>query len=94
MEELRSRPVSDEELARARVKMRSSILGSVESLFGFGKADLLAAFALFDDDPGRINRLLSAFDGVTPQLLLDTAREYLRPTNRTILEVVPARPAT
>ncbi len=94
VEDLRSNPVSEEELARARVKMRSSILSSVESLFGFGKADLLAAFALFDDDPGRINELLTAFDRITPEMLMETAREYLRPTNRTILEVVPARPAT
>jgi predicted Zn-dependent peptidase len=86
--------VSEEELERARVKMRSSILGSIEGFFGFGRADLLAAFALFDDDPGRINGLLSAFDEITPELMRDTAREYLRPTNRTILEVVPDRPAT
>jgi predicted Zn-dependent peptidase len=94
VEDLRLHPVSEEELERARVKMRSSILGSIEGFFGFGRADLLAAFALFDDDPGRINGLLSAFDEITPELMRDTAREYLRPTNRTILEVVPDRPAT
>jgi zinc protease len=94
VEDLRIRPVSEDELERARVKMRSSILGSIEGLFGFGRADLLAAFALFDDDPGRINGLLSAFDDITPEMLRDTAREYLRATNRTILEVVPDRPAT
>jgi len=94
VEDLRTNPVSAAELERARVKMRSSLLGSVEATFGFGRADLLAAFALFDDDPGRINELLSAFDTVTPDLLLDTAREYLRPTNRTILQIVPARPTT
>ena len=94
VEDLRTNPVSEEELERARVKMRSSILSSMEGLFGFGRADLLAAFALFDDDPGRINGLLSAFDDISPEMLRDTAREYLRATNRTILEVVPDRPAT
>ena len=94
VEDLRSNPVTEEELERARVKMRSSILGSMEGFFGFGRADLLAAFALFDDDPSRINELLTAFDDITPELLRETAIEYLRSTNRTILEVVPARAAT
>ncbi|MEN8376155.1 MAG: pitrilysin family protein [Gemmatimonadota bacterium] len=92
--DLQANPVSEEELERARVKMRSSILSSVEAAFGFGRADLLAAFALFDDDPARINGLLSAFDDITAETVLATAREYLRPTNRTVLEVVPDRPAT
>ena len=50
---------------------------------------MLAAFALFDDDPGRINRLDDEFRKVTPELIQKTAREYLRPTNRTILTITP-----
>jgi predicted Zn-dependent peptidase len=52
---------------------------------------LLASFALFDDDPARINTLVSHFDAVTPELLEKTAQEYLRPGNRTVidLEIVP-----
>jgi predicted Zn-dependent peptidase len=50
----------------------------------------LASFALFDDDPGRINRLESEFAKVTPEVLQRTAQEYLRPTNRTIYTIVPA----
>ena len=34
--------------------------------------DLLASFALFDDDPGRINRLEQEFDAVTPALIQRT----------------------
>jgi zinc protease len=74
---------------RARVKMRSTMYDEIESLFGFGRADLLASFALFDDDPGRINRIESDFNAVTPELIQKTAQEYLRPTNRTILTIVP-----
>ena len=53
----------------------------------FGLVDLLASFALFDDDPGRINRITEGFQQVTPELIRQTAQEYLRPGNRTVLEV-------
>jgi zinc protease len=36
-----------------------------------------------------VNRLEAGFDAVTPELLLATAREDLRPTNRSILLVQP-----
>ncbi|MBA3323050.1 MAG: hypothetical protein H0T45_16625, partial [Pyrinomonadaceae bacterium] len=65
-------------------------------LVGFGRADLLASYALFDDDPTRINRIEAEYRKVTPEVIQRTAREYLRPTNRTVLvvEPKPATPAT
>jgi len=60
---------------------------------GFGRADLLASFALFDDQPSRINELEQAFRQVTPDLVQRTAQEYLRPTNRTVLLVEPVQKA-
>ncbi|HEX6223396.1 MAG TPA: insulinase family protein, partial [Chryseolinea sp.] len=56
---------------------------------GIGRADLLATFALFDDDPGRINTLEAEFLKITPEIIKKTADEYLRPSNRTILIVDP-----
>lgn len=85
VDEMRTTPVDDETLATAKVKMRSDLYNSMGGFFGFGRADLLACFALFDDDPERINRLESAFEEITPELVLATAQEYLRPTNRTVL---------
>jgi zinc protease len=57
---------------------------------GFGLMDLLASFALFDDNPARVNSLGSQFDKVTPELIRKTAQEYLRPGNRTVIELQPA----
>ena len=96
IEKLRTTPVDAATLERALVKVRSQFYDQLEELSGFGRADLLASFALFDDDPARINRLEDEFRKVTPQLLLATAKEYLRPTNRTVLTVQPkaqAKPA-
>ena len=50
---------------------------------------LLSSFALFYDDPNRINSIEARFAAVTPELIRQTAQEYLRPTNRTVLTVVP-----
>jgi zinc protease len=86
---LQSQPVDAETLARARVKMRSALYDQVEGFFGFGRADLLASFALFYDDPNRINHIEEQFARVTPELIQKTAQEYLRPTNRTVLTVTP-----
>jgi predicted Zn-dependent peptidase len=69
--------------------MRSDLYAMQESLFGFGRADLLASFALFDDDPERINHLEEHFAKLTPAILQKTAQEYLRKTNRTVLNVEP-----
>jgi predicted Zn-dependent peptidase len=73
----------------ALVKMRSSFYDQINQLYGFGKADLLASFALFDNNPARINTLETEFRKVTPELMQKTLREYLRPTNRTILTINP-----
>ncbi len=85
VEQLRTKPVDQKILDRALVKMRSNLYDQIDEFNGFGKADLLCSFALFDDNPARINTLEEQFQKVTPALLMKAAQEYLRPTNRTIL---------
>jgi len=92
VESLRTKPVDKETLDRARVKLRSGLYDSMGQIGGFGLADMLASFALFDDNPARINSLVSEFDKVTPALIQKTAQEYLRPENRTVL-VLQVKPA-
>ncbi len=89
IENVRTKPVDQATLDRALVKMRSDFYDKIEQTGGFGRADLLASFALFDDDPARINQLEAEFRKVTPALLQKTAQEYLRPENRTILVIEP-----
>jgi predicted Zn-dependent peptidase len=81
--------VTQEELDLAIVKIRSSLYDNIGGFFGVGRADLLACFALFDDDPSRINSIENEFKKVTPEVIRKTAKEYLRNTNRTILIVDP-----
>ncbi len=89
IEKVRTTPVDQATLDRALVKVRSQLYDKMEQTGGFGKADLLASFALFDDDPGKINRIEAEFRKVTPAMMQKTAQQYLRPTNRTILIIEP-----
>jgi predicted Zn-dependent peptidase len=86
---LQTTPVTKEELELALVKRRSRLYADQEQFVRFGRANLLAVLALFDDDPGKINRLEDEFRKVTPALIQQTAKAYLRPGNRTILTVIP-----
>ena len=85
IEQVRTTPVDEETLARAKVKWRSAYYDGINSFFGFGRADLLASLALFDDNPHTINEFEARIAEVTPELMLETAKEYLRPGNRTVL---------
>jgi predicted Zn-dependent peptidase len=86
---LQAKPVDTDLLARSVVKMRSYLYDSMTQFGGFGRANLLSCFALFDDDPARINSLEANFRSVTPELIQTTSQQYLRSTNRTVLLVEP-----
>jgi predicted Zn-dependent peptidase len=82
-------PLDQTTLERARVKFRSQFYDMVRQFYGFGRVNLLASFALFDDDPAKINQIEQRMNDVTPDILQKTAREYLRKTNQTLLTIVP-----
>ncbi len=86
--ELATKPVDEQTLTRARVKFRSHFYDLMDEMVGVGKIDLLASFALFDDDPSRVNSIEKEIQRVTPESIQNTAREYLRPTNQTVVALV------
>ena len=94
IEPLRTKAVDQKTLDRAMGKLRSDLYDTVGQFNGFGLVDLLASFALFDDDPGRVNSLVSEYQKVTPALIQKTAQEYLRPENRTVLLIQPQQQAS
>ncbi|MCC2618343.1 insulinase family protein [Aestuariibacter halophilus] len=82
-------PITEAQIELAKTKLKSDLYDTYEGFFGVGKLDLLASFALFDDNPGKINQLDEAFAAVTPELIQQTAKQYLHPGNRTVLTVTP-----
>ncbi len=80
---LQEKEVSQKDIDRGLVKLRSGLYDTMTQFGGFGRADLLACFAIFDDNPQKINQIEANFRRVTPALIKRTAKEYLRSTNRT-----------
>jgi predicted Zn-dependent peptidase len=89
IEGIRTKPVTAAELERARTKMRSDLYGTIDSGGRIGLINLLAVYALFDNDPQAVNRIEEGFAKVTPALIQKTAQEYLRRTNRSIYVIEP-----
>lgn len=82
---IQEKGVEQKMIDRAIVKLRSGLYDTMTQFGGFGRADLLASFALFDDKPENINQIEANFRKVTPALIQKTAKEYLRKTNRTVV---------
>ena len=59
----------------------------------FGRANLLAAFALFDDDPGRINTILDELDKVTVADVKAAAARWFVPTQSDVDRQPAGRPS-
>ncbi|MCH8684162.1 M16 family metallopeptidase [Pedomonas mirosovicensis] len=91
--QLREQPVPQSELDRIRTRLRSGLYDMVGSSTRFSLMDLLASFALFDDNPAKVNTIEQGFAAVTPQLIQETARKYLAPTKRTVLILEPGAAA-
>lgn len=87
--DLQTNLVDEAELTHAKTKMRSRFYDKVGDSARIGLADMLAIYALYDDDPSRINGVMDGFRAVNPELIRETAREYLRPTNRSIIVLKP-----
>jgi predicted Zn-dependent peptidase len=83
--QLQDKQVDQATIDRALVKLRSGLYDTMTQFGGFGRADLLASYALFDDRPDNINQIEANFKKVTPALIQKTAKDYLRKTNRTVV---------
>jgi zinc protease len=83
--------INQEMADKALIKMRSGLYDEIGGFFGVGRANLLACFALFDDNPSKINEIEDQFRKVTPELIRQTIKDYLQSANRTILIDKPVK---
>jgi zinc protease len=90
--DIRTKGISESELAQAKTAMRSAFLEELEGgmMPRFGRANLLGVFALFDDDPKRINTILEELDKVTVADVKAAAGRWFVTTNQTSVDSRPA----
>jgi zinc protease len=93
--EIRAKGISEAELAQAKTALKSSFFEDMEGgmMPRFGRANLLAAFALFDNDPSRINTVLAELDKVTVDDVKAAAGRWFVTTNQTSIDSRPAAKA-
>jgi zinc protease len=86
--------ITEDELRQAKVAVKSAFFEELEGgiIPGFGRANLLAAFALFDDDPNKINTILGELETVTAADVKAAAQRHLVKTNRTSIDRRPVAP--
>jgi predicted Zn-dependent peptidase len=94
--DVREKGITAAELQQAKTALRSSFLEELEGGFmpRFGRANLMAAFALFDNDPGRINTILEELDKVTVEDVKAAAGRWFVKTNQTSIDSRPAAKPT
>jgi predicted Zn-dependent peptidase len=89
---IQQKGITEDELKQVKVNFKSSFFETLEGggIPLFGRSDLLAAFALYDDDPNRINTILGDLEKVTTADVQAAAKKYLAPGNRTSIDRRPA----
>ena len=87
IERVKSAPVADWEIEKARTAARRSLVASLQS--SLQRAILLSQYALFYDDPGLINTRADRIAAVTAADVQRVAREYLTRENRTVVVTNP-----
>ena len=87
LELLREKPISEDELEKARNQIAFRFVGRLARISRV--AELLAHYALFFDDAGKVNSDLDRYLSVTREDILEAARKVFRPENRTLITVEP-----
>jgi zinc protease len=87
IERATSGPIAGWEMDKARTSARSGLVNSPQS--SLSRAILLSEYALFYNDPDLINRRADEIAKVTAADVQRVARQYLVPSNRTVVITMP-----
>jgi zinc protease len=87
IEKVKTAGVADWEVEKARSNARRGMVGSLQS--SLQRAILLSQYALFYNEPARINQRASRINAVTAADVKRVANKYLTATNRSIIVTTP-----
>ncbi|MEP7000436.1 MAG: pitrilysin family protein [bacterium] len=87
IEKIKSTPPADWEMDKARANAQRATISQQES--SLARAVLLSQYALFYDDPGRINTRVARIKAVTAADVQRVARQYLTENNRSVIQTNP-----
>ena len=87
IEKVKSAPPADWEVEKARATAKRGLVAQLQS--SLQRAVLLSQYALFYDDPARINTRATRLNAVTAADVQRVARQYLTPENRAVIITTP-----
>ena len=87
IEKIKAGPIADWEIEKARNTQKRQYVGGLGS--SLQRAVLLGQYALFANDPNLINTYIDRITKVTAADLQRVAKQYLVPTNRTVVVTNP-----
>ncbi|MEO7803389.1 MAG: pitrilysin family protein [Actinomycetota bacterium] len=87
IDSLKTEPVTDEELARAKAQLESQIIARFSTVAS--RADSLSENASLFGDPGRVNDQLSELMSITPEEISKVASEVFTKENRAVITYLP-----
>ncbi len=90
LERIKTEPVSDEELQRAKTRAKAGLVRGLQSNFGI--AAQLATYEVLYGDWRELFRSVERIDKVTKEDLMRVANDTFKPTNRTIAMIVNEEP--
>lgn len=79
---------SPEEMEKLRNSLRNDVVRGRQSTMY--RAQRLAEYALYDNDPTLIDTELDQYLAITPDEIKEAVRKYLDVSNRVVLDIVPA----
>jgi zinc protease len=91
LDQMKNVPVSDHELAKAKNQTLANFIFSREGVQQ--TADILGYAAVIGGDPERVNREADLYLRVTPADIARVAGQYFSASSRTVLIVLPPKPA-
>ena len=83
------RELNDSLLHRAKLGIKESFKQMREERNGLAVTEMLACFALFDDDPAQYNTIETSFNIVDASIIKQTLANWLKPSKRTVLVLTP-----
>ncbi|MBI4409996.1 MAG: insulinase family protein [Gemmatimonadetes bacterium] len=91
VEKLIREGVPERELRKAKNQLRAGMV--MDRLRVQSKAEALHHYRLLHGDVAQVNTDLDRYTAVTPAQIVEAARKYLAPANRTVVIVLPAQKA-
>lgn len=90
---IRTKPVQEHEIMRARNQYKTQLVSQLQSLGGFGgKADMLNRYNQYVHNPGYFSEDLQRYDAVTAKSIQAMAQNILNPNARSVVITLPVAP--